>query len=79
MRVLLAPPAENEENISWTRDLYSTIEPLMGEGVYANYMTDDEGDARVRQAYGVNYERLVEVKRKYDPKNLFRHNQNIKP
>jgi hypothetical protein len=47
-------------------------------GVYVNYL-GDEGDARVRAAYGPNYERLVALKKKYDPTNFFHLNQNIKP
>ena len=46
--------------------------------MYVNFLTADEGD-RVRAAYGANYERLAQVKRKYDPANLFSTNQNIKP
>ncbi|MCI0804491.1 MAG: FAD-binding oxidoreductase [Chloroflexi bacterium] len=72
-------PVDNEKNIEWTRSLFSSIEPLMDGGVYSNYMMEDEGESRLRQAYGVNYDRLVEIKRKYDPSNMFRHNQNIKP
>jgi FAD/FMN-containing dehydrogenase len=48
-------------------------------GAYVNFMMDDEGDARLRAAYGANYGRLLEVKRRYDPSNLFRVNQNIAP
>lgn len=47
-------------------------------GAYINFL-GDEGEARVRSAYGLNYERLVALKNKYDPTNLFRLNQNIKP
>ena len=46
--------------------------------VYVNYL-EDEGEARVRAAYGPNYDRLAQIKRKYDPANFFRLNQNIKP
>ena len=52
--------------------------PFFNAGVYVNNL-GDEGDVRVRQAYGPNYDRLVEVKSKYDPANFFRHNQNIAP
>lgn len=48
-------------------------------GAYINFMMDDDGEARVRAAYGVNYERLVTVKRQYDPANLFRVNHNVRP
>jgi len=47
--------------------------------VYVNYLSEDEGDDRVKAAYGANYEGLVSVKKKYDPTNFFRLNQNIKP
>ena len=48
-------------------------------GTYINFLTEDEGDERIRAAYGNNYERLVDVKKKWDPKNLFRINKNITP
>jgi FAD/FMN-containing dehydrogenase len=48
-------------------------------GAYPNFMMDDEGEARVRAAYGPNYDRLAAVKKRYDPTNLFRVNQNIRP
>ena len=54
------------------------MNPLFDVAVYINNL-GDEGELRVRQAYGPNYDRLVEVKTKYDPTNFFRHNQNIKP
>ena len=53
--------------------------PFNLDAGYANFMMDDEGEARVKAAYGQNYERLAMVKRKYDPANLFRVNQNIPP
>lgn len=52
--------------------------PFATGGVYVNFMSEDEAD-RVRSAYGSNYERLTEVKGRYDPNNLFRSNQNIRP
>ena len=48
-------------------------------GGYANFMMDDEGEARVKAAYGDNYERLASLKKQYDPANLFHVNQNIRP
>jgi FAD/FMN-containing dehydrogenase len=49
------------------------------EGAYVNFMMDDEADGRVQASYGDNYARLASVKAKFDPNNLFRVNQNIKP
>jgi hypothetical protein len=46
---------------------------------YVNFQTDDEGDARVRASYGSNYDRLVALKRRYDPGNMFRSNRNVRP
>lgn len=53
--------------------------PRSSAGAYANFMMDDEGEACVKAAYGDNYERLAMLKKKYDPTNLFRVNQNIRP
>ena len=74
-------PADNERNIAWTRAYWEALHPYSAGGAYVNMMMDaaDEGADRVRQSYGANYDRLVEIKRKYDPDNLFRVNQNIKP
>jgi FAD/FMN-containing dehydrogenase len=71
-------PAENEANIAWVRDFYEATAPYSEEGGYVNFMAEDDQD-RVRANYKGNYERLVEIKRKYDPDNLFHLNQNIKP
>jgi FAD/FMN-containing dehydrogenase len=71
-------PADDERCISWARDFFNATAPFASAGVYVNFMTADEAD-RVRSAYGTNYDRLVQVKRKYDPNNLFRMNQNIAP
>jgi len=54
------------------------MQPFCSGGVYVNYL-GNEGEARVKAAYGTNYERLVMLKNTYDPMNLFRLNQNIKP
>ena len=71
-------PADDELCVAWARDFFNATAPFASGGVYVNFLTDDEGD-RVRAAYGPNYNRLAQVKRKYDPDNLFRMNQNIKP
>jgi FAD/FMN-containing dehydrogenase len=71
-------PAHNEANIAWVRDYYDATAPYSEEGGYINFMAEDDQD-RIKANYRGNYERLVEVKRKYDPDNLFHLNQNIKP
>jgi FAD/FMN-containing dehydrogenase len=71
-------PADDKRGIGWARDFFNASAPFASGGVYVNFLTADEGD-RVRTAYGPNYDRLAQVKRKYDPENLFRMNQNIKP
>jgi hypothetical protein len=71
-------PADNERNITWVRDYYDAIAPHSEEGGYINFAADDD-QGRAPVNYGANYARLVEVKRKYDPDNLFRMNQNIEP
>ena len=71
-------PAQNDANTKWVRDYAGAIAPLSEEGGYINFMAaDDQG--RVRANYGRSYDRLVEVKRAYDPGNLFHLNQNIAP
>lgn len=71
-------PADSDRNIAWTRELFAAMEPHLADAVYVNNL-GDEGQDRVRAAYGANYPRLVEVKRTYDGDNLFRLNQNIAP
>ncbi|MGL3212939.1 FAD-binding oxidoreductase [Bradyrhizobium sp. BR 1433] len=71
-------PAGDEANMRWARELWSAVRPYSTGGVYANNL-GDEGEDRVRDAYGENYARLVALKNKYDPTNFFRLNQNIKP
>jgi FAD/FMN-containing dehydrogenase len=70
--------ADDERCTRWARGFFEATAPLADGGVYVNFMTADEGD-RVRAAYGANYDRLAQVKRKYDPDNLFSVNQNIRP
>jgi FAD/FMN-containing dehydrogenase len=71
-------PADNEANIKWVRDYYDATAPLSEEGGYINFMAEDDQE-RIKANYKGNYDRLVEVKRTYDPDNLFHLNQNIKP
>lgn len=71
-------PADSDAGIAWARTTFEALTPHMAERAYTNYLPADD-HAHVRQAYGVNYERLVELKRRYDPHNLFHLNQNIDP
>jgi len=71
-------PANNEKTISWTKSYWDALHPYSAGGAYVNFMMD-EGEERVKATYGDNYKRLVEIKNKYDPGNLFRVNQNIRP
>jgi hypothetical protein len=72
-------PKKAEELKAWGRAYWKAIHPFNMEGAYVNFMMDDEVDGRVQSSYGENYARLAAVKAKYDPKNLFRVNQNIVP
>jgi len=71
-------PAETDANVAWTRETYAALEPFFASRRYVNYLDDDDSGG-VRAAYGSNYDRLVELKRRYDPDNVFHHNQNIDP
>ena len=74
-----ADEGQNEErHIAWVREFGAALLPYARKGVYTNFL-GDEGEDRVRASYGVNYERLIDLKNKYDPTNVFRFNQNIKP
>lgn len=70
--------ASSDRNIRWTREFFDAIQPQLSRAVYVNDL-GDEGGQRIRDAYGGNYERLLTLKRKYDPTNFFRMNQNIDP
>jgi FAD/FMN-containing dehydrogenase len=72
-------PNATEANVAWTREVYAAIEPHRAGRRYVNYLGDDEASDAVREADGPNYDRLVEIKRRYDPDNAFRLNQNIPP
>jgi FAD/FMN-containing dehydrogenase len=71
-------PGDSELNIGWTRELFGAVQMHVRHAVYVNMLDRDEGEQRVHDAYGGNYERLVALKKKYDPTNFFRLNQNIK-
>jgi len=68
-------PAEDRRCISWAREFFNATAPHATGGVYVNFITEDE--ERVAAAYGANFDRMAEIKRRYDPDNLFRLNQNI--
>jgi FAD/FMN-containing dehydrogenase len=71
--------SEDETIVGWTRGLFEATLPY-AHGVYVNFLGEDDGEVRVRSAYGTAlYDRLAQVKRAYDPDNLFRVNHNIKP
>ncbi len=72
-------PADTETNIAWTRETFDALRPYFRDGRWLNYLDDDDASEAVRAAYGPNYDRLVEVKREYDPDNVFHMNHNIVP
>jgi hypothetical protein len=71
-------PADDARCVGWAREFFDAMAPHAMGSVYVNFMPDDEVD-RVPAAFGPNYARLASIKAKYDPKNLFRMNQNIQP
>jgi hypothetical protein len=74
------PDPKNAEALKkWGRAYWKAVHPFNMEGAYVNFMMDDEASNRVEATYGENYARLARVKATYDPRNLFKVNQNIKP
>jgi FAD/FMN-containing dehydrogenase len=71
--------ADTEANIAWTRATFDLFSPYFAARRWLNYFSDDDGTDAVRAAYGPNYDRLVELKRRYDPENAFHLNHNIDP
>jgi len=71
-------PANAARIAEWTRDYWSALHPYSAGGAYVNFMME-EGFDRIRATYRDNYDRLASIKARYDPNNLFRVNQNIKP
>ena len=72
-------PSQDQACIAWARELFDRTAPFGTGGVYVNFMPEDEKQRVAKGAYGANYDRLAKLKAKYDPDNLFRHNQNIVP
>ena len=70
---------QNAPNIAWVRDIWTRVQPHVAGGVYVNEIGEDEGADRVAVAYGLNHQRLAQVKAKYDPSNVFCLNANILP
>ncbi len=73
-----ADPANDEKIIEWSKDYWNALHPYSSGGTYLNFEMSESND-RVRKSYGENYQRLCEIKKKYDPDNFFRVNQNIRP
>ena len=71
-------PADSDACATWVRRFFAEMAPFLTSGVYSNYLAE-EGEARVRAAYGPAWDRLVGLKRAYDPENVFRLNQNVSP
>jgi hypothetical protein len=73
------PDPQNAGKITqWTKEYFDALHPYSAGGAYVNFMMD-EGQERIRASFRGNYERLAQIKKKYDPKNFFRVNQNIQP
>ncbi len=71
--------ADTDANINWTRETYAALRPGFATGRWLNYLGDDQADDAIRAAYGPNYTRLRDIKRRYDPENIFHLNHNIAP
>jgi len=72
-------PKDGEQNVAWTRELFHAMRPFAAQGAYINYLGGDEGPDGIKAAYGAKLAHLAALKRKFDPTNLFRMNQNIAP
>jgi FAD/FMN-containing dehydrogenase len=72
-------PKDNTPNIAWAKETFAALEPFTRRGAYSNYMAGDEPLSGVKRAFGENFPRLQKLKDLYDPRNLFRNNQNIPP
>jgi FAD/FMN-containing dehydrogenase len=76
--VLWEHEADDAEHIAWAREISADLKRFTTGGVYLNFI-GDEGQDRVRAAFGDNYDRLARIKAQYDPGNVFHRNQNIRP
>jgi FAD/FMN-containing dehydrogenase len=72
-------PEDTPANVAWTQETFAALRPHFRGARWLNYLADDQGEDAIRAAYGPNYDRLVEVKRRYDPENVFHLNHNIAP
>jgi FAD/FMN-containing dehydrogenase len=72
-------PAETPANVAWSRETFAALRPNFGTGRWLNYLGDDQAEDAIRAAYGPNYDRLREIKRRYDPNNVFHLNHNVAP
>jgi hypothetical protein len=72
-------PADTDANIAWTQATFDALSPYFANRRWLNYFSNDDGADAVRVAYGPNYDRLVQVKRRHDPENVFHLNHNIDP
>jgi FAD/FMN-containing dehydrogenase len=72
-------PADRNAIVSWTKEYWDAVHPFGAGGAYVNFLMGDEGQDRVHAAYRDNYDRLRDIKRRYDPQNRFRMNQNVPP
>jgi FAD/FMN-containing dehydrogenase len=72
-------PDDTNDCVAWARETYKRMQPFFASGRYVNYLDDDEAGESIPAAYGPNYRDLQRIKAKYDPKNVFRMNQNIRP
>ena len=71
--------AESAKHVGWVRALWGRLEPHVEDSGYVNHLAEDDRPEKVRASYGENYRRLRELKKVYDPTNLFRANANIPP
>jgi len=71
--------AEDDTHVGWAREAWEDLRRFSTGGTYVNFLTEEEGEDRVRAAYGENLDRLAAIKAEYDPQNLFRANQNVRP